>query len=33
MLDEADLRSPYLDVFTRAQHCVRELRIVTPQQH
>jgi len=33
MLDEADLRSPYLDVFSRAQKCVRELKIVTPQQH
>jgi uncharacterized OsmC-like protein len=29
LLDEADRHSPYLDVFKRAQHCVREVRIVT----
>ncbi len=32
MLDDADLHSPYLDVFTRGQNCVRELHIITPQQ-
>ena len=29
MLDEADRHSPYLDVFSRGQHCVREVNIVT----
>ena len=28
MLDEADQHSPYLDVFTRAQTCIRKLHIV-----
>lgn len=28
MMDEADKHSPYLDVFRRAQDCVREVRIV-----
>lgn len=27
MLDEAEKHSPYLDIFTRAQHCKRETRI------
>lgn len=31
MLNEADKRSPYLDVFSRAQHCRREVRITTPK--
>jgi uncharacterized OsmC-like protein len=29
MLDEADKHSPYLDVFTRAQHCQRKVKIVS----
>jgi uncharacterized OsmC-like protein len=29
MLDEADRHSPYLDVFSRAQHCSRTVNIVT----
>lgn len=28
MLDEADQHSPYLDVFTRSQTCIRKLNIV-----
>jgi uncharacterized OsmC-like protein len=28
MLDEGDLHSPYLDVFSRAQTCVRKINIV-----
>src|SRR5258706_4307110 len=28
MLDEADLSSPYIDVFTRAQTCVRKINYV-----
>ena len=31
MLNEADKRSPYLDVFSRAQQCRREVQIVTPK--
>jgi uncharacterized OsmC-like protein len=31
MIDEADRHSPYLDVFTRAQHCHREVKIITPK--
>jgi uncharacterized OsmC-like protein len=31
LLDEADKRSPYLDVFSRAQKCRREVQIVTPK--
>lgn len=31
MLDEADRHSPYLDVFTRAQDCRRELHILSPK--
>ena len=27
MLDEADARSPYLDVFRRAQPCVRRIHV------
>lgn len=27
LLDMADRHSPYLDVFTRAQKCVREVEI------
>lgn len=30
MLDDADRHSPYLDVFTRAQECVREVQIIKP---
>jgi len=29
MIDEADRHSPYLDVFSRAQDCRREIKIVT----
>ena len=29
MLDEADLHSPYLDVFSRGQNCKREVHIVS----
>ena len=29
MLDEADLHSPYLDVFRRAQSCRREVNLIT----
>ena len=29
MLDEADLHSPYLDVFRRAQTCRREVNLIT----
>jgi len=32
MLDEADLHSPYLDVFSRGQNCVRELRILSTKE-
>jgi uncharacterized OsmC-like protein len=32
VLDEADAHSPYLDVFSRAQSCKREIKIVSPQQ-
>ncbi len=28
MLDDADAHSPYLDVFSRAQNCTREIQIV-----
>ena len=31
MLDDADLHSPYLDVFSRAQDCKRELHILSPK--
>ncbi len=31
MLDEADRHSPYLDVFSRAQKCLREVHIVSPK--
>ena len=31
LLDEADQHSPYLDVFSRGQHCVREVNIVAPK--
>lgn len=33
MLDEADQRSPYLDVFSRAQNCKREVHIASPKIH
>ncbi len=32
VLDEADGHSPYLDIFSRAQQCRREVHVVTPQQ-
>ena len=31
LLDEADEHSPYLDVFARAQHCTREVKIIAPK--
>ena len=31
MIDDADLHSPYLDVFSRGQNCKREIHIVTPK--
>jgi len=30
LLDEADQHSPYLDVFARGQHCIREVKIIAP---
>lgn len=33
MLDEADRHSPYLDVFSRAQHCHREVKMITHKQY
>jgi uncharacterized OsmC-like protein len=33
ILDEADQRSPYLDIFSRAQSCKREVRIVSIKSH
>jgi uncharacterized OsmC-like protein len=32
MLDEADRHSPYLDVFTRAQQCHREVNLIAHKQ-
>jgi uncharacterized OsmC-like protein len=32
ILDEGDEHSPYLDVFTRSQSCVREVKIITPKE-
>jgi SAM-dependent methyltransferase len=32
MFDEADNRSPYLDVFTRGQKCVRHINIVSAKK-
>ena len=29
MINDADIHSPYLDVFTRGQHCKRDVRIAT----
>ena len=31
LIDEADRHSPYLDVFTRAQNCHREIKVITPK--
>jgi uncharacterized OsmC-like protein len=31
MCDDADLHSPYLDVFSRRQNCKREVNIVSPK--
>jgi len=33
MLDDADRHSPYLDVFTRAQKCKRQVKITSPKLH
>lgn len=30
VLDEGDAHSPYLDVFSRGQRCVREVKIIAP---
>lgn len=32
LIEEGDNRSPYLDVFSRAQTCIRNVKIVSPQQ-
>jgi uncharacterized OsmC-like protein len=32
LLNEADEHSPYLDVFSRAQSCIREVHILTPKK-
>jgi len=31
MLDDADLHSPYLDVFSNRQNCKREVHIISPK--
>ncbi len=33
MLDKGDQHSPYLDVFTRAQTCVRTINIISTKTH
>jgi uncharacterized OsmC-like protein len=33
LLDEADKHSPYLDVFSRAQSCVRKVKIIAEKNH
>lgn len=33
MLDDGDEHSPYLDVFSRAQKCVRKINIVSPKNN
>lgn len=33
MLDNGDMHSPYLDVFSRAQKCVRTVNIVSPKNN
>jgi hypothetical protein len=33
MLDEADKHSPYLDIFSRAQPCIRKVNIVAQKEH
>jgi uncharacterized OsmC-like protein len=33
MLDEADKHSPYLDIFSRAQSCIRNVNIVAQKDH
>ena len=32
MLDDGDKHSPYLDVFTRAQKCVRKVNIISTKK-
>lgn len=32
VIDEGDKHSPYLDVFNRAQKCIRNVNIVSPQE-
>ena len=33
LLDEADKHSPYLDVFSREQKCVRQVNIISTKNH
>jgi uncharacterized OsmC-like protein len=33
MLEEADKHSPYLDIFSRAQPCIRKVNIVARKNH
>jgi hypothetical protein len=33
MLDEADKHSPYLDIFSRGQSCIRNVNIVAQKDH
>jgi uncharacterized OsmC-like protein len=33
MIDEADQHSPYLDVFSHAQNCKRDVHIISPKLH
>ncbi len=33
LLDEADKHSPYLDVFSRKQKCVRQVNIISTKNH
>ena len=33
LLDEADKHSPYLDVFKRSQTCLREVKIISHEDH
>lgn len=31
MVDDGDIHSPYLDVFSRGQKCIRKINIITPK--
>lgn len=33
MIEEADQHSPYLDVFSRAQKCKKEVHVISPKIH